>query len=101
MPYTILDISADNQISVEEKRLPLSVEKYIADFQQSGLYEAATVWSKVIIEQLKTNRQQTYFFLKFTEKYAIEIGDNQRPFSVPTWEKAYELWEAAGKCQTG
>lgn len=34
-----------------------------------------------------------FFFLRFVEKYAAEIGDDQRPFSVFTWEKAYELWE--------
>ncbi len=24
----------------------------------------------------------------------IEIGDDRRPFTVSTWEKAFELWES-------
>ena len=35
-------------------------------------------------------------FLEFVEKYAMEIGDTRRPFSVPTWEKAFALWKNQG-----
>lgn len=36
------------------------------------------------------------FFLECVEKYATEIGDTRQPFSVPTWEKAFELWKKQG-----
>ena len=31
--------------------------------------------------------------LRFAEKYAEETGDNERPFSISTWEGAYKAWE--------
>ena len=37
-----------------------------------------------------------FYFLEFVEKYAMEIGDTRRPFSVPTWEKAFALWKNQG-----
>ncbi len=33
------------------------------------------------------------FFLNYVENYAGEIGDTKRPYSVSTWEKAFELWQ--------
>ena len=33
------------------------------------------------------------FFLEFVEQYAQEIGDTRWPFSVETWENAYEIWD--------
>lgn len=92
IPYTILDIK-NNDIVVEEKRVAFNVEEYIEILWKSEQFIKANVWSKVIIRELKTKREHLFFFLGFAEKYAIEIGDNQRPFSISTWEKAYELWE--------
>jgi hypothetical protein len=96
LPYTILDIT-DNNIVVEEKRVPFDMNKYIETIQLSDQFTKAKVWSKVVIKELKTRREYMFFFLRFVEKYALEIGDGQRPFSVSTWEKAYELWENSFK----
>lgn len=93
VPYTILDISEDGKIEVDEKRVPFSKDTYIASFLKSEQFEKANVWSKVIVKELKTNREHLSFFLWFVEDYAQKIGDAVRPFSVSTWEKAFELWE--------
>lgn len=94
IPYTILDASDKENIIVEERRVPFHIDQYIQALRQSDQYIRANVWSKVIIKELKTKREHLYFFLKFAEEYAVQTGDTQRPFSVSTWEKAYELWDA-------
>lgn len=93
VPYTILNISEDGKIEVEEKRVLFAKDTYIDSFLQSEQFEKANVWSKIILKELKTNREHLSFFLWFVEDYAQKIGDAVRPFSVSTWEKAFELWE--------
>ncbi len=93
IPYTILDVSDNDAIVVEERRVPFRVDEYIDTLRQSDQFIEAAVWSKVIMKELKTKREYLYFFLRFVEGYAVQIGDRQRPFGVSTWEKAYELWE--------
>lgn len=95
VPYTILDISDKDNIIVDERRVLFHLDKYIEILRQSEQYAKANIWSKVIIKELKTKREHLFFFLKFTEEYAAQIGDTKRPFSVSTWEKAYELWNAS------
>lgn len=95
IPYTILDASDKDNIVVDERRVPFHMDEYIEILRQSDQYAKANVWSKVIMKELKTKREHLFFFLKYTEEYATQIGDTKRPFSVSTWEKAYELWEAS------
>lgn len=97
MPYTLLEIAENGNMKVEERRVPINKNEYINIFLQSKQFEYANVWSKIILKELKTSREHLAFFLKYVEEYAIKIGDEQRPFSVSTWEKAYELWEKGGK----
>ena len=92
IPYTILDISDEKDIRVEEKRIPFDMEKYIDVLKQSDQFVKANVWSKIIEKELRTAREHLFFFLTFAEKYADDIGDKRRPFALDTWEKAYELW---------
>ncbi|MDE5699423.1 MAG: metallophosphatase family protein [Lachnospiraceae bacterium] len=91
IPYTILDIS-DSEIVVEEKRAAFNMDEYIEMLRHSDQFIKANVWSKIIIRELRTRREYMFSFLAFVEKYAVETGDSRRPFSVSTWEKAYELW---------
>ena len=93
MPYTLLDISDEGKIGIEERRVHFSKDEYLDVFLQSEQFEKANVWSKVIVRELKTNREHLYFFLRFAEEYAQKIGDETRPFSLSTWERAFELWE--------
>ena len=93
MPYTILDVSPEGKIGIEERRVPFSKDEYLDVFLQSDQFEKANVWSKVIVKELKTCREHLSFFLRFTEDYAQKIGDSARPFSVSTWERAFELWQ--------
>lgn len=93
MPYTLLDISDMGDITVEERRVPFDRKAYLECFRESDQFAKANVWSKVILKELKTAREHLTFFLQNVEKYAVEIGDNQRPFSVPTWEQGFARWQ--------
>lgn len=92
VPYTILDISDDGNIIVEEKRIPFDMEGYIDVLTKSDQFIKANVWSKVIIRELRTAKEHLFFFLGFVEKYAEKIGDKRRPFALDTWEKAFDSW---------
>lgn len=92
VPYTILDISDNGDISVEEKRLPFDTEAYITLLKQSGQFKEARVWSNVIVRELRTAREHMYFFIRYVNEYAEKINDSRRPFAVDTWENAYQLW---------
>lgn len=93
IPYTILEIHEDGQVSVEEKRLPFETEEYINILRNSNQYKYATVWTKIIEKELRTGLEHLYFFLHFVEDYANKIGDVRRPYALDTWETAYALWE--------
>lgn len=93
VPYTILDISDPENILVEDKRVPFNKDEYIQSFIQSDQFMKASVWSKIIVKELKMSREYLTFFLQYVEEYAKKIGDDRRPFSVSTWERAFELWE--------
>ena len=92
IPYTILDISDVGNILVKEKRILFDMKKYIDVFMKSDQFVKANVWSKVIIQELRTAREHLFYFLKFVEEYADKMNDKRRPFMLDTWEKAYELW---------
>jgi len=92
IPYTIMDLSDSKNIIVEEKRVPVDKKAYLDNIILSEQVLKANVWSKVIMKELATAREHLTFFLQFAEKYATQIGDLQRPYSVKTWEEAYELW---------
>lgn len=92
IPYTVLDISDVGNIIVEEKRIPFDMEAYVEVFIKSDQFVEANVWSKIVIQELRTARGHLFDFLGFAEKYAEKIDDKRRPFMLGTWEKAYELW---------
>lgn len=92
VPYTILDISDTGNITVEEKRIAFDIDEYINILVNSDQFLKANVWSKIIIEELRTSREHLTFFLRFVEQYAENIGDMRRPFVLDTWENAYKLW---------
>lgn len=96
VPYTILEIGDEGQVSFEERRIPFDKEKYINEIKLTGQFREANVWSRVIFREQITGLEHMYFFLKFVEQYAEETGDEQRPYSVETWERAFEIWDGKG-----
>lgn len=94
MPYTILDISRQG-ISIDERRVDFQKDEYIKSLLQNKQFAEVNIWSRIIIKELQTSREQLFFFLKFVEKYAAEIEETKRPFSASTWEAAFELWQKA------
>ena len=93
VPYTVLEITEDRQVSIAEKRIPFDKAAYNRALMQTGQYREAGVWSRVIMREQADALEHMYFFLAFTEQYARETGDERRPFAADTWEKAYEKWE--------
>ncbi len=94
VPYTVLSIADDGTVSIEEIRVPFDKQEYAEVLRNSEQYTEATVWTKVITKEwLKTHEHMT-FFLEFVEQYAQKTGDTKRPFTVETWEKAYEIWNS-------
>ena len=93
VPYTILNLSESGETAVEERRVDFGKEKYIESLMQSRQFEQVNVWSQIVIEELWTAREHLFFFLKYAEEYAAEIGDTRRPFSASTWERAFEQWK--------
>ena len=92
VPYTVLTISEEGTVGVEEIRVPFDKQGYAEVLRNSEQFKAANVWTKVITKEwLKTHEHMT-FFLEFVEQYARETGDPRRPFAVDTWEKAYDIW---------
>ena len=104
VPYTVLSVSEGGTVSIEEVRVPFDKQGYAEVLRNSEQFREANVWTKVIMKEwLKTHEHMT-FFLEFAEQYAQEIGDTGRPFSVETWENAYEIWNrtmAQSDPQTG
>jgi len=93
VPYSILNISEEGDVTIEKRRIPFDTEKYIDCLKQTTQYSEANVWSKVIIKELESAKEKLSFFLQYVLKYAEEIGDSRRPYTIDTWEKAFELWE--------
>lgn len=83
--YSILEIT-DNGWHVEELRIPYDLEETIKQFRQSDLYSFARVWCEILIKHLETGRPHGGYFLNFIRGYA------DKPYSLETWERAYELW---------
>ena len=92
IPYTVLEITEDGQVQIEEKRIPFDKAAYIRAMIRTGQYREANVWSRVIMKELVTAREHMYYFLAFAEQYAKDTGDERRPFATETWEKAFEIW---------
>ena len=92
IPYTILDISDTGNVIVEARRIPFDMEEYINVLIKSDQFVKANVWSKIIIQELRTAREHLFFFLRFAEEYANKVDDKRRPFMLDTWERAYDLW---------
>ncbi len=92
IPYTVLEITKEGQVNIEEKRVPFDKAAYARAFMQTGQYMEANVWSRVILREWTLAREHIHYFLSFAERYAKDIGDDRRPYSLETWEKAYEIW---------
>lgn len=92
VPYTILEITDDGHVIIDERRLPFDKAKYVSAVKKSTQYREANVWTQVIHREQTTALEQMYYFLVFVEQYANDIGDDRRPYSVETWEKAFEIW---------
>ena len=92
-PYTVLEITDDGHVIIEEKRIPFDKAEYVSKVKNSAQYQEANVWSQVILREQTTALEHMYFFLAFVEQYACDIGDDKRPYSLKTWEKAFEIWD--------
>lgn len=93
IPYTVLEITEAGQVNVEEKRVPFDKAAYAGEFTGTGQFREARVWSSVILREWMLAREHIHYFLAFTERFAQDIGDDRRPYSLETWEKAFEIWE--------
>ena len=92
IPYTVLEISEEGWVKIEEKRIPFDKAALIRSVMRTELFREAGVWTRVIMRELATATEHIHFFLAFVKQYAGEIGDDRRPYAADTWEKAYEIW---------
>ncbi|MBR3081464.1 MAG: metallophosphoesterase family protein [Clostridiales bacterium] len=92
VPYTILEIADDGEVTVEEIRVPFDKAKYIEKVKGTSQFREANIWTLVIFRELSEATEQLHFFLKHVAQYAGQIGDDRRPFALDTWENAYESW---------
>ena len=96
IPYSIMTVLDDATVEVEEIRVPFDKAAYVEELKKTTQFTEARVWTEVIIRELLTAREHLTFFLQFVNEYAKSIGDARRPFSVETWEQAYEAWKQGG-----
>ncbi|MBO5500704.1 MAG: metallophosphoesterase family protein [Clostridia bacterium] len=94
IPYAILEIAPDGRITEELRRVPLDIEQPIGLLASSDLALHAPVWGRLIEEEMRTGLEKVSFFIHFAETYAQRTGDVRRPFTVDTWEAAYQEWKA-------
>lgn len=90
-PYTILDISAGN-VSVEERRVKYDAGALVRALYASDLYKSAPIWCENTMDELMTNWSHVETLFENVEKYANEVGDTQRPYTLDTWTRAFERW---------
>lgn len=90
-PYTLLCIEND-LLQIEERRVPYDIDRLISKYRRSSLYEAAPVWSRVIMQEMAAEFEVAQLFLQSVNDYANKIGDPIRPFTARTWTQAYDYW---------
>lgn len=90
-PYTLLTFQASGW-QVEERRVAYDCEETIHRLEQSDLYREAEIWSKLIIQQLRTAEEQVGFFLQEAEQVAREHKSSQRPYTNDIWRAAARKW---------
>lgn len=90
-PYTLLELK-EGGWRVEERRVPYDLNQLLERFDTTGLSKKAPVWSALTKAVLQTGREQISPFLYFTKDYAEKKGDPIRPYTVETWEEAYQAW---------
>ena len=73
IPYTILDISDTGNIIAEERRIPFDMEEYIDILVKSDQFVKANVWSKIIIQELRTAREHMFYFLRLRRNMPIKL----------------------------
>jgi hypothetical protein len=87
-----LEVREDGTWRSQLCRVPFDARAAAEALRRSSAYREARVWSEVILREIPTAREHISFFLRYVEDYARSIGDARRPFSVDTWEAAYESW---------
>ena len=92
LPYTVLEISRDGRVGIEEIRVPFDKDSYLRGFIQTAQFREARIWSRVIAREWFMAQEHIHFFLASVARYAESIGDERRPYAVDTWEKAFERW---------
>ena len=89
--YCILEWTGTDWI-VKLYRVPYDVDGTVSHTKNSDCAKGLPVWLGVIGRELETAREQAVPFVRFAEKYAMEIGDPVRPFTADTWYAAYDIW---------
>ena len=57
-PYTVLEITDDGHVIIEEKRIPFDKAEYVSKVKNSAQYQEANVWSQVILREQTTALEQ-------------------------------------------
>jgi len=93
-PYTILEQS-NGDWRIIERRVPYDTEAAIQALRSSELFAQADIWSRIMIQQLRTGGDLINHFLRYAQGLARERGRPVHPISNDLWREAaatFELW---------
>ena len=92
-PYTIIEPTSDSW-KITELRVEYDVEKTIDDLRTSPLYEQAEIWSRIMIQHLRTGGDYIAFFLNHALDVAKKYDENAAfPVSNEVWREAAHTFE--------
>lgn len=86
--YVILE-SDPGGIRVTERRASYDVDALIRATRQTEIYARGTIWCELLFRSISTGRDNTGYFLRFTNAFAEREGSAARPFTDDIWRRSY------------
>lgn len=85
--YTLLHMDGSGLVA-EERRVPYEVETVIRHTRESRIYKKGTVWCELVIESLRTGRDNAHIFFALANAVRRERQETGRYFTNEAWAEA-------------